>query len=290
MADFESLIQKAESLIARLEAVLPPVAADIDWNALAWRWQVKQGRGYLRAVDHPHHIVLDAICNVDEQKSEIVRNTAQFVNGFPANNVLLTGARGTGKSTLVKALLSEFSKDGLRLVEVEKEDLVDLPEIVEILRNRPECFIVFCDDLSFEASEPGYKSLKVVLDGSISSTSDNVVVYATSNRRHLMPEFMAENLQTQYVGEEIRPGDTTEEKVSLSERFGLWLSFYAFDQDEYLKVAQYWLMHFGSSEMTAEIRQAALLFSLTRGARSGRVAYQFARDYVGRSALKDASK
>jgi predicted AAA+ superfamily ATPase len=290
MADFESLIQKAESLIARLEAVLPPVAADIDWNALAWRWQVKQGRGYLRAVDHPHHIVLDAICNVDEQKSEIVRNTAQFVNGFPANNVLLTGARGTGKSTLVKALLSEFSKDGLRLVEVEKEDLVDLPEIVEILRNRPECFIVFCDDLSFEATEPGYKSLKVVLDGSISSTSDNVVVYATSNRRHLMPEFMAENLQTQYVGEEIRPGDTTEEKVSLSERFGLWLSFYAFDQDEYLKVAQYWLMHFGIPEMTAEIRQAALLFSLTRGARSGRVAYQFARDYVGRSALKDASK
>lgn len=290
MADFESLIQKAESLIARLEAVLPPVATDIDWNALAWRWKVKQGRGYLRVVDHPHHIVLDAICNVDEQKSEIVRNTAQFVNGFPANNVLLTGARGTGKSTLVKALLSEFSKDGLRLVEVEKEDLVDLPEIVEILRNRPECFIVFCDDLSFEATEAGYKSLKVVLDGSISSTSDNVVVYATSNRRHLMPEFMAENLQTQYVGEEIRPGDTTEEKVSLSERFGLWLSFYAFDQDEYLKVAQYWLMHFGISEMTAEIRQAALLFSLTRGARSGRVAYQFARDYVGRSALKDASK
>jgi predicted AAA+ superfamily ATPase len=290
MADFESLIQKAESLIERLEAVLPPVAADIDWNALAWRWQVKQGRGYLKAVDHPHHIVLDAICNVDEQKSEIVRNTAQFVKGFPANNVLLTGARGTGKSTLVKALLSEFSKDGLRLVEVEKEDLVDLPEIVEMLRNRPEYFIVFCDDLSFEATEPGYKSLKVVLDGSISSTSDNVVVYATSNRRHLMPEFMAENLQTQYVGEEIRPGDTTEEKVSLSERFGLWLSFYAFDQDEYLKVAQYWLMHFGISEMTVEIRQAALLFSLTRGARSGRVAYQFARDYVGRSALKDASK
>lgn len=290
MADFESLIQKAEALIARLEAVLPPLSIDIDWNALAWRWQVKQGRGYLSAIDHPHHILLDSICNVDEQKSEIVRNTAQFVNGFPANNVLLTGARGTGKSTLVKALLSEFSKDGLRLVEVEKEDLVDLPEIVEILRNRPECFIVFCDDLSFEANEPGYKSLKVVLDGSISSTSDNVLVYATSNRRHLLPEFMAENLQTQYVGEEIRPGDTTEEKISLSERFGLWLSFYAFDQDEYLKVAEYWLMHFGISEMTQEIRQAALLFSLTRGARSGRVAYQFARDYVGRSALKDVSK
>jgi predicted AAA+ superfamily ATPase len=235
-------------------------------------------------------MTLDDLKEIDQQKEKLQRNTEQFVNGRPANNVLLTGARGTGKSTLVKALLSEFSKDGLRLVEVEKEDLVDLPEIVEILRNRPESFVVFCDDLSFEATEPGYKSLKVVLDGSISSTSDNVVVYATSNRRHLMPEFMAENLQTQYVGEEIRPGDTTEEKVSLSERFGLWLSFYAFDQDEYLKVAQYWLMHLGISEMTAEIRQAALLFSLTRGARSGRVAYQFARDYVGRIALKDASK
>ena len=290
MANIESLINRAESILERLSAYLPLAKEEVDWNALAWRWQVKQGRGYLKAIDHPHHIVLDSICNVDEQKSEIVRNTAQFVNGFPANNVLLTGARGTGKSTLVKALLSEFSKDGLRLVEVEKEDLVDLPEIVEILRNRPECFIVFCDDLSFEANEPGYKSLKVVLDGSISSTSDNVLVYATSNRRHLLPEFMAENLQTQYVGEEIRPGDTTEEKISLSERFGLWLSFYAFDQDEYLKVAEYWLMHFGISEMTQEIRQAALLFSLTRGARSGRVAYQFARDYVGRSALKDLSK
>jgi predicted AAA+ superfamily ATPase len=289
MADLESLIQKAESLIARLEAFLPPVANDVDWNAIAWRWQVKQGRGYLKAVNHPHHIVLDAIRNVDNQKNEIVRNTAQFINGFPANNVLLTGARGTGKSTLVKALLSEFSKDGLRLVEVEKEDLVDLPEIVEILRNRPEYFIVFCDDLSFEATEPGYKSLKVVLDGSISAASDNVLVYATSNRRHLMPEFMADNLQTQYVGEEIRPGDTIEEKISLSERFGLWLSFYAFDQEEYLKVAEYWLIHFGLSEMTSEVRQAALLFSLTRGARSGRVAYQFARDYVGQRSLKHTS-
>lgn len=289
MADFETLIQKAESLIARLEAVFLPATNEIDWNALAWQWQVKQGRGYLKKVEHPHLISLDAICNVDKQKSQIVRNTAQFVKRFPANNVLLTGARGTGKSTLIKALLTQFSEDGLRLVEVEKEDLVDLPEMVEILRNRPEFFIIFCDDLSFETSEPGYKALKVVLDGSISSTSENVLIYATSNRRHLMPELMAENLQTQYVGEEIRPGDTTEEKISLSERFGLWLSFYPFDQDEYLKVAEHWLNHYGILEMTPQIRQAALQFSMTRGARSGRIAYQFSRDYVGQSALKTAS-
>jgi hypothetical protein len=179
---------------------------------------------------------------------------------------------------------------GIRLVEVEKEDLVDLPFIVEILRNRPECFIIFCDDLSFEASEHSYKALKVVLDGSISSTSDNVLIYATSNRRHLMPESMSENLQTQYEGEEIRPGETTEEKISLSERFGLWLSFYAFDQDEYLRAAEHWLMHYGILEMTPQIRQAALQFALTRGARSGRIAYQFVRDYVGQAALKAASR
>ncbi|MGZ8251784.1 MAG: ATP-binding protein [Methylophilaceae bacterium] len=285
MADFESLISRAESLLARLEGFLPPASAEPDWSAIAWRWQVSNGRGYLQAVPHPHKISLDDLQNIDDQKTEVVRNTLQFVRGYPANNVLLTGARGTGKSTLVKALLSKFSKDGLRLVEVEKHDLVALPEIVVLLRARPEHFIVFCDDLTFDAGEPGYKALKVVLDGSIAATSDNVLVYATSNRRHLMPEYMAENLETQHLGEEIRPGDTTEEKISLSERFGLWLSFYAFDQDEYLKVAQQWLKHYGIKKMTDEIRQAALLFSLTRGARSGRVAYQFARDYAGRSAL-----
>lgn len=285
MADFESLISRAEAVLAKLEAFLPPAASDTDWSAIAWRWQVSNGRGYLQAVSHPHHIELSDLQNIDDQKAEVERNTLQFVRGFPANNVLLTGARGTGKSTLVKALLSKFSKDGLRLVEVEKHDLVALPDIIALLRNRPEKFIVFCDDLTFDAGEPGYKALKVVLDGSISSTAENVLVYATSNRRHLMPEYMAENLETQYLGEEIRPGDTTEEKISLSERFGLWLSFYAFDQDEYLKVAQQWLKHYGIKKMTEEIRHAALLFSNTRGARSGRVAYQFARDFAGRSAL-----
>jgi len=285
MANIESLINRAESLLERLSTYLPATQQEVDWNGLAWRWQVMNGRGYLQAVPHPHQIKLEAICNVDAQKAEVVRNTAQFVSGFPANNVLLTGARGTGKSTLVKALLSEFAKDGLRIVEVDKQDMVALPEIVTQLRVRPERFIIFCDDLSFEATDPGYKALKVVLDGSIASTSDNVVVYATSNRRHLMPEYMAENLETQYVGEEIRPGETSEEKISLSERFGLWLSFYAFDQDEYLSVAAYWLAQYGIAEINEEVRLAALTFSLTRGARSGRVAYQFARDYAGRQAL-----
>ncbi|MCB5188542.1 ATP-binding protein [Methylobacillus caricis] len=290
MADFEQLIERAERVLARLESFLPPPVSEPDWSAIAWRWQHVNGRGFLQVVPHPHHIQLDDIRNVDEQKAEIVRNTEQFVHGYPANNVLLTGARGTGKSSLVKAILSRFSERGLRLVEVDKQDLVALPEIVSLLRNRPERFIVFCDDLSFESSDPGYKALKVVLDGSIAATSDNVLVYATSNRRHLMPEFMSENLQVQHDGGEIRPGDTTEEKVSLSERFGLWLSFYSFSQDEYLAVVQQWLQHYGIQEMPEQTRADALLFSNTRGARSGRVAYQFARDHIGRSALAEQLK
>jgi len=289
MADFEKLISRAEILLTRLEGILPQAVPEPDWQAIAWRWQVIAGRGQLVAVPHPHQIKLDAIHNVDVQKAEIVRNTRQFLAGLPANNVLLTGARGTGKSSLVKALLTDFSEQGLRLVEVDKQDLIALHDIVTLLCNRPEKFIVFCDDLSFEAGEPGYKALKVVLDGSVAATSDNVLVYATSNRRNLMPEFMNENLETSYLGEEIRPGDTTEEKVSLSERFGLWLSFYAFSQDEYLTVAQEWLQYFGVLTFAEIERKAALEFSHTRGARSGRVAYQFARDYAGRQGLAKSS-
>ena len=285
MSDMNQVLARMEALLDKVESLLPAAPTEPDWSALAWHWQHNRGRGYLQAVSHPHRINLDDLHNVDEQKAEIVRNTEQFVHGRPANNVLLTGARGTGKSSLVKALLSRFSDQGLRLIEVGKQDLLDLPEITALLRGRPERFIVFSDDLSFEPGDPGYKALKVVLDGSVSATSDNILVYATSNRRHLMPEYMSENLETTHAGDEIRPGESVEEKVSLSDRFGMWLSFYAFSQDEYLTIAAQWLRHFGIAEFDEEARRAALQWSLTRGARSGRAAYQFARDYAGRSAL-----
>ncbi|HQR61383.1 MAG TPA: ATP-binding protein, partial [Methylophilaceae bacterium] len=249
MSDLQHLISHAETLLHRLEGLLPQVLADPDWSVHAFRWRRQHGRGYLQAVARPHRIELSDLRDVEEQKKLLVRNTRQFLQGLPANNVLLTGARGTGKSSLVKALLTTFAADGLRLVEVDKSDLVDLPDISELLRNRPERFVIFCDDLSFDADEPGYKVLKVALDGSIASAADNMLIYATSNRRHLMPEFMAENLETQYVGDEIRPGETSEEKVSLSERFGLWLSFYTFDQEAYLDIVRHWLRSFGLTSL-----------------------------------------
>jgi len=287
MSDFNPLISRAETLLLRLESMLPASPDLPDWSAVAWRWQHNKGHGYLEAIPHPHQIKLGDLHNIDQQKAEIVRNTAQFVQGYTANNVLLTGARGTGKSSVVKALLSQFSTEGLRIVEVDKQDLTDLPQITALLRARAERFIVFCDDLSFEAGDIGYKALKVVLDGSMAVTADNLLVYATSNRRHLLPEFMAESLEMQHLGGEIRPGDTIEEKTSLSDRFGMWLSFYSFDQDEYLAVAAQWLRHYGIEEFNELARAAALQWSHTRGSRSGRSAYQFARDYAGRKMLAD---
>lgn len=285
MIDFNPLMNRAEGLLTKLEALLPAIPAAPDWSAIAWRWQHNKGRGYLEAIPYPHLIKLADLHNIDHQKAEIVRNTAQFVGGYTANNVLLTGARGTGKSSVVKALLSQFAQDGLRIVEVDKQDLTDLPQITALLRARSERFIVFCDDLSFEAGDAGYKALKVVLDGSVAVTSDNILVYATSNRRHLIPEFMAENLETQHLGGEVRPGDTVEEKTSLSDRFGMWLSFYSFDQDEYLVVAAQWLRHYGIQEFNEAASRAALQWSHTRGSRSGRAAYQFARDFAGKQKL-----
>ena len=286
-SDAVSLLGRAESVLARLEQMLPAPAAAVDWKAsIAFRWRRKGERAALEPIHQVHHIDLRALQGIDEQKKLVEQNTKQFVEGMPANNVLLTGARGTGKSSLVKALLNKYASRGLRLIEVEKRDLTDLPDIVELIHARPERFILYCDDLSFEADEHGYKALKVVLDGSVAAASENCLVYATSNRRHLMPEFMNENLEYQHVGEEIHPGETSEEKVSLSERFGLWVSFHSFDQDEYLSIVRVWLEHFKVPGVkSAEVEHAALQWALTRGSRSGRVAWQFARDWAGRTRL-----
>jgi uncharacterized protein len=278
---WKRIADRLDDLAVRLEKLLPPAATEPDWKAHALRWRKHPRGGYLEAVRHPHTIRFSDLKDIDEQKRRLRDNTAQFVAGRPANNVLLTGARGTGKSSLVKAALNEFAPKGLRLIEVDKRDLVDLPDIVDLVGDRSERYLIFCDDLSFEASDAGYKSLKVALDGSIAGSADNVLIYATSNRRHLMPEFMDENLEAKHVGGEIHPGETTEEKISLSERFGVWLSFYPFDQDQYLDIADHWVTTLGG-KASEESRKAALLWALERGFRSGRVAWQFARDYVGR--------
>jgi predicted AAA+ superfamily ATPase len=280
----ERLLARAEAVLVRLEATLPPAPPAPDWQtAVAFRWRKRDGRGWLQTVHHPHPIRLADLDRIDEQKARIVANTRQFLAGRPANNVLLTGSRGSGKSSLVKAVLNEFAARGLRLIEVDKDDLVDLSDIVDLIEARPERFVIFCDDLSFEAGESAYKALKSVLDGSVAAAPDNVLIYATSNRRHLMPEYFAENLDTTRVDDEIHPGEATEEKISLSERFGLWLSFYPFSQDDYLNIVHHWLRHFGVDETKiAACERDALNWALGRGSRSGRVAWQFARDLAGR--------
>jgi len=282
----EAFLDRAGALLARVETLLPPAAAPVDWQASAFRWRKRQGRGTLEAVRHVSHIALADLKNIDRQKSVIDLNTRQFVAGAPANNVLLTGARGTGKSSLIKACLNQYAAQGLRLIEVDKADLVDLPDLVDLVAERPERFIIFCDDLSFEEGESGYKSLKVALDGSISAQSDNVLIYATSNRRHLMPEHMRDNLSYKHLEDgEIHPGEVIEEKISLSERFGLWVSFYPFKQDEYLTIVAQWLRHFGCPEAAIDAaHDDALRWALERGSRSGRVAWQFARDWAGKHA------
>ncbi|HRQ05142.1 MAG TPA: ATP-binding protein [Nitrosomonas halophila] len=291
MKDIDLLLQRLDQLLLRAEEILAPQtpAAELA-SHIAFRWRKRGNQGFIQPVKHPHTITLDALLNIDEQKYCLDRNTQQFVAGFPANNVLLTGARGTGKSSLVKALLNRYADQGLRLIEVDKQGLTDLPDIVEHIAQRPERFILYCDDLSFEADEPGYKALKVILDGSIATASDNVLVYATSNRRHLMPEFMHENLETRHIAGEIRPGESTEERISLSERFGLWLSFHPFDQAQYLNIVRFCLTQHGIDRMSNRARQAALRWALARGSRSGRIAWQFARDWAGQAQLAKSSK
>ena len=283
---FEHLIERAEQLIARIESVLPQPLGAPDWSlSIAWRYRKRSsGHGTLEPVRHVAAMHLADLKEIDGQKEKIQRNTEQFVQGKPANNVLLTGARGTGKSSLIKACLNAYAGQGLRLIEVDKADLVDLPDIVDVVADRPEKFIVFCDDLSFEDGEPGYKALKSILDGSVAAATPNVLIYATSNRRHLLPEYMAENLTYTHTEDgEVHPGEVVEEKISLSERFGLWVSFYPFSQEEYLTIIAQWLASFGVSQAAiAAARAEALVWALERGSRSGRVAYQFARDYAGR--------
>ena len=282
----EALIARGLQLLERIEAILPQPLGAPDWEAaIAWRYRKRaSGHGVLEPVKHVASIALDDLKEIEPQKEKIQRNTLQFVQGHPANNVLLTGARGTGKSSLIKACLNAYAKDGLRLIEVDKADLVDLPDIIDVVAGRPEKFMVFCDDLSFEEGEAGYKALKSILDGSVAASTPNVLIYATSNRRHLLPEYMKENLTYTHTEDgEVHPGEVVEEKISLSERFGLWVSFYPFSQDEYLHIAGTWLAHFGvpAAEIEAA-RPEALVWALERGSRSGRVAYQFARDYAGR--------
>lgn len=298
-ATIEMAAAKAAALIDRIDALLPAPPAN-DWKAIAYRWQKIDGgmfgaaRGVLAPVKHPHVIHLSDLRDIDEQKQRLVANTKQFVEGKTANNVLLTGARGTGKSSIVKAVLHRFAKQGLRLIEVDRDELIDLPAIAEMVAARPEKFIVFADDLSFEAGDAAYKALKSVLDGGVAAPAENMLVYATSNRRHLMPEMMRENEEAKHtIDGEIHPGETTEEKISLSERFGLWLSFYPFDQAQYLAIARHWVKVLsqgqGGKVDEEKFRREALLWSLERGARSGRIAYQFARDFSGRMAAPPAA-
>ncbi len=282
----ERFMARVELFMERVEAALPHTLAAPDWSAsIAFRYRRRSsGQGLITPVAHIGAMTLGDLREIDDQKEKIQRNTAQFVAGRSANNVLLTGARGTGKSSLIRACLHTYAAQGLRLIEVDKVDLVDLQDIIELVAQRPEKFIIFCDDLSFDDGEPGYKALKSVLDGSVAASTPNALIYATSNRRHLLPEYMSENQTYKHTDDgEVHPGEGVEEKISLSERFGLWISFYPFSQDEYLTIAGQWLAHAGfTPQQIADARAEALLWALERGARSGRVAYQFARDYAGR--------
>ena len=282
----ERLLHRAEVLLARIEAVLPQPLHAPDWQAsVAFRYRKRSsGHGVLEPVRHIGSMSLDDLKEIDQQKEKIQRNTLQFLQGLPANNVLLTGARGTGKSSLVKACLNTYAAQGLRLIEVDKHDMIDLPDIIDVVAARPEKFMVFCDDLSFDEGEPGYKALKSILDGTVAAASPNVLIYATSNRRHLLPEYMKDNLSYTHTEDgEVHPGEVIEEKISLSERFGLWVSFYPFSQDEYLHIVDQWLQSLGvAKDASAKAHPEALIWALERGSRSGRVAYQFARDFAGR--------
>jgi len=286
MTTLEQFLARAEAVLARLENMLPPAIETVNWegSSAAYRWRRRNGRGTLQPVTHSAKISLPGLYFIDRQKALLERNTRQFIKGKPANNVLLTGARGTGKSSLIRACLNQFSGEGLRLIEVDRNDLVDLMDIGELIASRPEWFILYCDDFSFDEGDGNFRTLKAVLDGSVTAQPDNMLIYATSNRRHLLPERMSDNAGYARGSDgEIHPGETVEEKISFSDRFGLWLSFYPFSQEEYLAIVAHWLRSHGCSDLLMEgARTEALQWALHRGSRSGRTAWQFARDFAGR--------
>ncbi|MCZ6887225.1 MAG: ATP-binding protein [Gammaproteobacteria bacterium] len=290
--ELSQLVASGRDLIGRIANLLP-VSGNIDWakiHGAAWRHGTLGGEFVaLGALDD---INLDDLLKIDDQKQQIGTNTAQFVAGLPANNVLLWGARGTGKSSLIHALLNRYADEGLRLIEVDKQALAAVAEIALQVCGEPYWFLLVCDDLSFEADDPSYKQLKSALEGSVFKQSDNVLIYATSNRRHLLPEYMEDNLAASHHGGELHEAEAVEEKISLSDRFGLWLSFYPFKQDEYLDVVQHWLrrlgeMHGAKPLWNDDVRQASLRWALARGVRSGRTAHHFARHWIGQSLLRE---
>lgn len=283
MSDTAEFFNRATRFLEQLETLLPPAPAAPDFSARSFRWRGDGRQGRLEVVARPQRLALEDLLCIDEQRATLERNTRQFLAGRPANNALLWGSRGTGKSSLIKALFSAYMDQGLRLIEVDRTDLVDLPYLLDTINGRSERFLIYCDDLSFEATESSYKTLKAVLDGSINAPPENLLIYATSNRRHLLPEFQHENQQARLIDGEIHHGESIEEKISLSDRFGLWLSFYPFSQEQYLRVAHHWLKHFGAAPADPDdIERAALQWARQRGSRSGRTAWQFARDRAGR--------
>jgi len=293
MSETDVFFRRAEALVERLEQLFTPTQAAPDWSAQAYLWRRQRERGWLEAVQAPHRLLPADLLHLERQQAELLRNTEQFLAGRPANNALLWGARGTGKSSLVKAVFNALRDHGLRLIEVDRDDLLHLPDILRLIQDRPERFILFCDDLSFEAQESSYKALKATLDGSIAATPDNVLIYATSNRRHLLPEFQSENREARHLDGELHPGESVEEKISLSDRFGLWIAFHPFSQAQYLDIVRHWLRALGGLEVAGlaesereTLERAALQWALRRGSRSGRTAWQFARDRVGRCAAE----
>lgn len=290
MSEMDIFFTRANQLLDRLETLLGNDRGTgvrlPSGNDYCWRYSAPANT--LEPVRHPSQIRLEDLKCIDRQKEQLVTNTLQFIKGLPANNVLLWGPRGTGKSSLVKAVLNQYHPDGLRLIEVQRDDLIHLTAICDSLYDLPGRYIIFCDDLSFEATDPGYKAIKVILDGSVSRLPDNTLIYATSNRRHLVPEYMSENLQSGLIDDELHLAEGIEEKLSLSERFGIWISFHPFNQDQYLELVQYWLSKLAGKPVGLDepVRGAALRWSLQHGSRSGRSAWLFSRDWIGRTGLE----